>query len=117
MENIISIGSRKKVSPSEVLYFVADSNYTYVHFENGEKILVSTNLKIIEGRFVNCSNFFRPNRSYFVNLHFVEFEESCSMLKINNQKSILVSRRRKTLLIDALDKANINKYLSKNIHK
>ncbi|MER0442435.1 LytTR family DNA-binding domain-containing protein [Emticicia sp. W12TSBA100-4] len=109
MENVISIGSRTMVSPSEVVYFVADSNYTHVHFKNGDKILVATNLKIIEDRFANCKYFFRPNRSFFINLNFAEFEESCSMLKIKDQASVLVSRRRKPLLINALIKSNLNK--------
>lgn len=107
MENVISIGSRKKVSPSEVVYFVAESNYTYVHFENGDKILVSTNLKVIEERFADCTNFFRPNRSFFINLHFAEFEEAGSMLRIKNQESVSVSRRRKSSLINALIKTQI----------
>lgn len=110
MENMINIGSRKKVSPSEVVYFVANSNYTFVHFENGEKMLVSTNLKVIEERFAYCTNFFRPNRSFFINLNFAEFEEARSMLRIiKNQESVMVSRRRKSLLISALDKTNLNK--------
>jgi DNA-binding LytR/AlgR family response regulator len=107
MENVINIGSRKSVSPSEVVYFAADSNYTYVHFENGEKLLVSTNLKVIEHRFADCSFFFRPNRSFFINLHYAEFEESCSMLRIKDQESVLVSRRRKSSLINALIKSNL----------
>jgi DNA-binding LytR/AlgR family response regulator len=110
MENVINIGSRKQVSPSEVVYFSADSNYTHVHFENGEKLLVSTNLKVIEERFAECKYFFRPNRSFFINLHYAEFEESCSMLRIKDQESVLVSRRRKPLLINALIKTNLNKY-------
>lgn len=110
MENVISIGSRKMVSPSEVVYFVADSNYTHVHFENGDRILVSTNLKIIEKRFADCKYFFRPNRSFFINMHFAEFEETCSMFRIKDQESISVSRRRKPLLINALDKTNLCKY-------
>lgn len=110
MENVINIGSRKSVSPSEVVYFVADSNYTHVHFENGDRILVATNLKVIEKRFAECNYFFRPNRSFFINLHFAEFEEACSMLRIKDQGSISVSRRRKSLLMNALDKTNLFKY-------
>ncbi|GGD41028.1 hypothetical protein GCM10011514_01390 [Emticicia aquatilis] len=106
MENVISIGGRKKVSPSEVVYFEADVNYTRVHFENGEKLLVSTNLKVIEERFAECKYFFRPNRSFFINLHYVEFEASYSILRIKDQESVLVSRRKKPLLINALDKIN-----------
>lgn len=109
MENFISIGGRKKVSPSEVVYFLADSNYTNVFFKNGEKMLVSTNLKVIEERFADCKYFFRPNRSFFINLHFAEFEEACSMFRIKDQESISVSRRRKSLLMNALDKTNLSK--------
>lgn len=104
MEKVISIGGRKKVSPAEVVYFEADVNYTYVHFENGEKLLVSTNLKKIEDRFAECKYFFRPNRSFFINLRYAEFEESCSMIKMKDHALVLVSRRRKLSLMEALTK-------------
>lgn len=109
MEKVISIGGRKKVSPAEVVYFEADVNYTYVHFENGEKLLVSTNLKKIEDRFAECKYFFRPNRSFFINLHYAEFEEPFLRLKIKDQHSVVVSRRRLNSLMDALIKTNLNK--------
>jgi two-component system, LytTR family, response regulator len=102
----INIGSRTKVQPSEVLFFTSDSNYTIVHLINGEKVLVSTHLKKIEKRFASIAYFFRPNRSYLINLNFAEFQAESSELNMNNQQLIPVSRRKKPLLLNLISKTN-----------
>jgi two-component system, LytTR family, response regulator len=103
----IEIGSRTKVLPSDVVCFISDSNYTTVYFQNGKKKLLSTHLKKIEKRFAEINYFFRPNRSFFVNLNFTEFSTENFQLKVNNEYCLSVSRRRKQKLLDIIQQNEI----------
>lgn len=95
--NLISIGGWKKVNPAEVLFLSADNNYTFVMFEDGNKILVATTLSILEKRFIATNFFYRTHRSFLVNLQYIEtIEENKVVLK--NKTSVLVSRRKKEVL-------------------
>ncbi len=98
----INIGSRIKVFPADVILFESDINYTNVYLENGDKFLVSTNLKKIEERFAEFTNFFRPNRSFLINLNFAEFSAENSELRLRNERFVAVSRRKMPLLLNLI---------------
>jgi two-component system LytT family response regulator len=99
--DLIPIGGWQKVNPSEVLFFSADNNYTFVMFEDGQKALVATTLGVLERRFIATNAFCRVHRSFLVNLQYIEtIEENKVVLK--NKTSILVSRRKKEVLKERL---------------
>jgi LytTr DNA-binding domain len=92
----ILVGSRKKFTPEEIIYLKSDQNYTNVFLSNGNKVLVSTTLKIIEDRFVGCG-FLRVHRSTVVNMSFVKTyidNELSGELILSNNNKIPVSRRK-----------------------
>jgi DNA-binding LytR/AlgR family response regulator len=105
----ISIGGRKKVLPSEVILLVADINYTKLFCENGEKIIVATTLGKLEKRFSESNFFFRPHKSFLINLNFVESFEDENSIKMLNQQSVIISRRKKNLLKLAMNNYAIEK--------
>jgi two-component system LytT family response regulator len=98
---LIHIGGWKKVDPAEVLFFLAESNYTFIIFESGNKALVATTLGELEKRFIATNSFCRIHRSFLVNLQYIEtIEENKVVLK--NKTSVLVSRRKKEVLWERL---------------
>ncbi|RFS17589.1 LytTR family DNA-binding domain-containing protein [Emticicia sp. C21] len=99
--HLIAIGGRKKVNPAEVLFLLADNNYTFVMFEDGKKILVATTLSILEKRFDTTNFFYRTHRSFLVNLQQIETLEANKVV-LKNKTSILVSRRKKEVLREKL---------------
>ncbi len=64
---LIHLGSRKNISPANILMLKADTNYTIIYLDNGSKILSSTTLRKFEERLKDFQ-FFRPNRSIIFNL-------------------------------------------------
>jgi DNA-binding LytR/AlgR family response regulator len=107
----IAIGGRKKVIPTDIMFLVADVNYTTVFLENGNKMFVATPMARFEEWFSDFKFFFRPHKSFMVNLRYVEsFEASTILMK--NQFSVAVSRRKRELL-----KANLVVFKHKNLLK
>lgn len=92
---LLHIGGRTKASPENILLLKADVNYTQVYFNDGSSFLSSINLGVFEKRLQESGQFFRPNRSYIVNLSFVsEFEQFSNTIKLRNEEVISLSRRR-----------------------
>jgi DNA-binding LytR/AlgR family response regulator len=96
---LIHLGSRKKISPSSILMLKADINYTIIYLDDGNQILSSTNLGILEKRLKEY-NFFRPNKSFVINLAFMsDYENKVSSsdyvkILLKNNLKISLSRRK-----------------------
>jgi DNA-binding LytR/AlgR family response regulator len=89
----VHIGSRKYVRPEDMIHLESDLNYTLILLKDGERILSSTTLKIIETRLHPFKNFVRINRQSVINLDWVEaIENNVCMLPGN--LNIAFSRRR-----------------------
>lgn len=69
--NTVHIGSRLHVCPSCIKLLRADLNYTHVHFYDKTPQIVSTTLKVLEGRLAS-KGFVRINRKELVNQKFVK---------------------------------------------
>lgn len=96
----ISVGSRRRIAPNEIILFTADANYTQIMLANGRTITVATTLKILEKRFAVCSDFFRTHKSYLINInHIKQFETSGNevFVQMQNDIRVIVSRRKKQL--------------------
>ncbi|MBA4850398.1 LytTR family DNA-binding domain-containing protein [Emticicia sp. BO119] len=95
--NLISIGGRQKVNSAEVLFLLADANYTLIMFEDGKKVFVATTLGELERRFIVTNFFYRTHRSFLVNLQHIETIEKNKVV-LKNKTSVLVSRRKREVL-------------------
>lgn len=97
--NLIHLGSRKNISPANILMLKSDINYTIIYLNDGSKFMSSTTLGKIEKRLKDFQ-FFRPNRSIIFNLEFmVEFEKkvqtgSYGNILLKNNEKIALSRRK-----------------------
>ncbi|WP_394993399.1 LytR/AlgR family response regulator transcription factor [Emticicia sp.] len=97
--NLIHLGSRKNISPANILMLKSDINYTIIYLNDGSKIMSSTTLGKIEKRLKDFQ-FFRPNRSVIFNLDFMaEFEDKTKSgnygkILLKNNEKIALSRRK-----------------------
>lgn len=92
----VHVGGRLNVNPEEIILLQADINYTRVFFIDGKSTIVATNLGKLENRFVD-ENFFRPNKSYIINLKYVSGffqEEQQAQIMMSNAVEINISRRK-----------------------
>lgn len=107
-ELLLSLKGRKSISYDDILMLRANSNYTQILMKDGTTYLSSTTLGILEKRLTGA-NFFRLNRSELINLKFLEnFKINAEKIGVVRLKAdtqeLLVSRRRKPLLINLLIK-------------
>ena len=93
----IHIGGRKKICPDEILMLEGNTNYTDLYLLDGKKITVATTLKKLEKRFVIYQNFFRPHKSFIVNLDYLsDYQSGSDEFTMQNNRTVLIARRRKT---------------------
>ncbi|PLX04557.1 MAG: hypothetical protein C0594_09020 [Marinilabiliales bacterium] len=81
---------------NDIIYFEADRSYTYIHTTNGKKHTVTNkSLSEYEQMLESC-NFFRPHRSYLINLNLVEkFHRNGNLtIHLKNGIEIPVARRK-----------------------
>ncbi len=99
-ENQISIQANKIAVPTSngikfidtntIIYLKADNTYTEIHLNDGERIIVSRTLKNFEETLVQFPNFFRSNKSYMINYHYVsEYVKSDGGYLLMSNKSVI----------------------------
>lgn len=91
-ETLVAVGGRRKFAPSDIILLESDVNYTRLYLSDGSMFLSSTNIGQLERRFASYA-FFRINRTYLVNLRFIEERQNAS-LRMSNQMEMHISRRR-----------------------
>lgn len=105
---LIHLGSRKNIAPDSILMMKSDVNYTTIYLVDGYRILSSTTMGILEKRLKEFK-FFRPNRSFIINLQFVaDFENKVrtgafSRILLKNNESVPLSRRRITAFLKIME--------------
>ncbi|MEL6987456.1 MAG: LytTR family DNA-binding domain-containing protein, partial [Bacteroidota bacterium] len=82
---------------NEIIYAAADGNYTYVHLQNGKKILLSKLLKDIE-ELLQGHHFIRIHQSYLINVSHVKkyYKGKGGYVVMSNGDSLNVSRSLKS---------------------
>ncbi|MES2799784.1 MAG: LytTR family DNA-binding domain-containing protein [Bacteroidota bacterium] len=81
------------VEVNEIVCLEADGAYTTVCLHNGARILVSKKLKFFEDVLSNRPNFFRPHRSFLINLNFIKkYTRAESTILMDNQSQVSLSR-------------------------
>jgi two-component system LytT family response regulator len=84
------------IEVADIAMFEAERVYTHVFLKNGSKILVSKPMRTFEDILSNRPTFFRPHRSYLVNINFIKkYIKGESMILMDNNVSIPLSRERK----------------------
>lgn len=85
---------------TEIVLFEANSNYTYLHFYDGKKVLASRTLKEFE-ELLPEETFFRPHHSHIVNINYISryIKGEGGQIVLSNGMTVDVSRRKKMNLM------------------
>ncbi|WP_082391188.1 LytR/AlgR family response regulator transcription factor [Jiulongibacter sediminis] len=84
---------------SSLLYLEASSNYTIIHYRNGEREVSSYNLQVFEKMLEDLPSFKRIHRSYIVNMkHVTNVKSDESAVSLINGTNLRISRRSRVLL-------------------
>ncbi len=87
------------VRKSEILYAVADGNYTHVFLTENRKVKVNRKLKEVNQLLVD-ENFLRIHRSHLINLEHIIRCDANNVVIMSNEASLPVSRNRKVTFIE-----------------
>ncbi len=85
---------------NNIMYCESSSNYTNIHLNNGQHLLISRTLKDIED-LLDTQPFFRAHNSYLVNLQYAVryIKGEGGSLVLNNDINVPVSRNKKEELL------------------
>lgn len=81
----------------EILYAVADGNYTHIFLLENRKVKVNKKLKEVE--LLLDENFLRIHRSHLINLEHIKRYEDNEVVVMSNEVPLSVSRNRKASFI------------------
>jgi len=101
---ILTNGIRICVLPEEIIYLEASINYTTFHTENS-KFMSSFHLKFFDEVLKEHSDFVRINKSYILNLKYLEalhWKKALKEVRLANGTCLPVSRRRASGLKEML---------------
>jgi two-component system, LytTR family, response regulator len=94
-DKIHFIRSKKRVFLKEIVMFRANINYTAIHLLSGKVMLIPRTIKIFE-ELLSDYAFVRTHRAYLINeLHLKEYDFPNNCVKLSNNMTALISRRRK----------------------
>ncbi len=84
------------VEINDVVLFEADRVYTTVFLSNGSKVTVSKPMRTFEDILTDRVNFYRPHRSFLVNLNFIKkYNRGESVMILDNGINVTISRDKK----------------------
>ena len=99
-------GGIKYTDPKDIIRLEGDGSYTHIYLLNGEKLLVSKNLKELE-RLVSAANFFRSHNSHLINCnHVAEYNKTDGgyIVMCDGSTSPLYRRRKDEFLVRMSEK-------------
>jgi two-component system LytT family response regulator len=101
---VIQERGRIRLVKKEDIYRVeSEGNYSTIYIKNGEKIVLTKNMKKMEEEFFSEKPFSRVHQSHLVNLNFVEMiVPGDGFIVLENKEEIPLSRSRKETFLDAL---------------
>ncbi|MGB2684271.1 MAG: LytTR family DNA-binding domain-containing protein [Olleya sp.] len=94
------------VSHEDILFFEADGVYTKVFLQNGKTELICKTLKHFTEQLSNKPLFYKPHRSYLINLKYMTEITKKDGLQVimSNNKSIPIARDRKDQFMDIINR-------------
>ena len=87
--------------PEEIVRLEASSNYTMIHFTNGDKIITAKVLKSFEA-ILEPMGFVRTHRTHLVNRNYISFVTPDGRLKMSDDSTAEISRRMKSKVMRVL---------------
>ena len=88
-------GNRRYISVEDVVAFEAQESYCNIHMKEGERLLVSKNLKYFEEILEEELQFFRSHKSWIVNLNFLKhYSKTAYSIELENNLVAKLSRYR-----------------------
>jgi two-component system, LytTR family, response regulator len=85
------------VEINSIVLFEADRAYTDIYLNDGSKITVSKPMRVFEEILNNRTFFFRPHRSFLINLNYMrKYNRGESLILMDNQLVVNISREKKT---------------------
>ena len=94
-DKLYLIRKRKKILLKEIVMFRGQINYTEIHLLSGKILLIPRTIKIFENLLAEYA-FIRTHRAYLINeLHLKEYDEVNNCVKMSNNMTALISRRRR----------------------
>ncbi len=90
---------------NDIICFEADGMYTKVYILNDEDILISKPLKHFENLLRKTSTFFRPHRSYLINITHVKkyINKEGNYIQMDNGVTFSISRQKKDEFISFMN--------------
>lgn len=91
-------------SHEDILFFEADGVYTKVHLVNGKSELICKTLKHFTNQLKDKPLFYKPHRSYLINLKFMNevVKKNGLHVVMDNKKTIPVARDRKDAFLEMI---------------
>jgi len=95
------------VSHDDIIMFEADGVYTKVYLKNGKIELISKTLKYFVEQLEDKSIFYKPHRSYLINLKFMNqlVKKDGLHIVLENKKTIPISRDKKNEFLRLVETA------------
>ena len=91
------------INVDEIVRCESDNYYTYFHFMDGRKLLISKTLKENE-ELLSQYNFIRPHKSHLVNIKYIKsyIRQEGGYILMNDGNRIPVSRRKKDKIMEII---------------
>ncbi|MCP9756590.1 LytTR family transcriptional regulator [Lacihabitans sp. CCS-44] len=103
---VLKIDRKQSVFSKDVVFLRANINYTEIHLKCGKKYVLAKTLKEFYKEFEQFG-FFRINRSIVVNMKYItNTDAQYQSLKLKNQLSLNISRRRRDDFKESLGRLN-----------
>lgn len=84
------------IDVSDITHLKAEGSYVNIFLRDGNKILVSKNIKDYENQLTTAEGFFRTHRSYLVNTKYITaIKADTSEAELANKQVIAIARERK----------------------
>ncbi|SDB59413.1 two component transcriptional regulator, LytTR family [Flavobacteriaceae bacterium MAR_2010_188] len=88
--------------PDEITYVESDGNYSTIHLENNQKLVITKKLKEVD-KVLPTNSFFRIHNSFIVNLNKIkEYIKTDGYVVLQNNQKIPVARQRKSDFLEKL---------------
>ena len=106
--NISTLDGIYFLSPSEILYCIANDNYTHFFLTGNRRLVSCTTLKRYD-QILSPHGFLRIHKSNLINVRYVEkFSGYNSTILLQNNTTLEVSRRKKETVKNFLFNKNYN---------
>lgn len=95
----------KFISYDKILFFEADGVYTKVHLINGATEIICKTLKHFSDQLLDKPMFYKPHRSYLINLKFMDelVKKDGFHVVMQNKRTIPIARDRKDAFLEMIN--------------